>query len=155
MLGDQLGESKGKRLVRRVLSSDPLRVEVSFEDAGTMLGVATKGFGTYTSEARPDGSLYGEGHGAMITADGEPITWRGSGAGKLLAGGAVSYPLQDVALPGAQRRVAAIKVLGEILTNLGRDVAHPGADRMNGRQVVPSAIAAYCTTARIRRSCRA
>ena len=91
MLGDQLGESKGKRMVRRVLSSEPLKLEVSFEDAGTMLGVATNGMGTYTSEARPDGSVYGEGHGAMITADGEPITWRGSGAGKLLPGGAVSY----------------------------------------------------------------
>ena len=91
MLGDQLGESKGKRLVRRVLSSDPLRVEVSFEDAGTMLGVATNGMGTYTSEARPDGSLYGEGEGAMITADGEAITWKGSGAGRILPGGALSY----------------------------------------------------------------
>lgn len=39
MLGDQLGESKGKRIARRVLSSEPLRIEVSFEDAGTMLGV--------------------------------------------------------------------------------------------------------------------
>ena len=91
MLGDQLGESKGKRIVRRVLSSEPLRLEVSFEDAGTMLGVVTNGMGTYTSEARPDGSVFGEGHGAMITADGEPITWKGSGSGKLLPGGAVSY----------------------------------------------------------------
>ena len=91
MLGDVLGESKGKRIVRRVLSSDPLKVEVSFEDTGTMLGVATNGMGTYTSEARPDGSLYGEGQGAMIKGDGEPITWRGSGAGKLLPGGALSY----------------------------------------------------------------
>jgi len=91
MLGDQLGESKGKRIVRRVLSSEPLRLEVSFEDAGTMLGVATNGFGTYTSEAREDGSLYGEGQGAMITADGDPITWRGSGSGRILPGGSVSY----------------------------------------------------------------
>jgi len=91
MLGDVLGESKGRRIVRRVLSSEPLRVEVSFEDAGNMLGVATNGMGTYTSEARTDGSLYGEGQGAMITAAGEAVTWRGSGTGKLLAGGAVSY----------------------------------------------------------------
>jgi hypothetical protein len=91
MFGDQLGESIGKRIVRRVLSSEPLKLEVSFEDSGTMLGVVTNGMGTYTSEARPDGSVYGEGHGAMITADGEPITWKGSGSGKLLPGGAVSY----------------------------------------------------------------
>jgi hypothetical protein len=54
-------------------------------------GCNTNGMGTYTSEARPDGSLYGEGQGAMITADGEAITWKGSGAGKILAGGALSY----------------------------------------------------------------
>ena len=31
MLGDLIGETTGKRIVRRVLSSDPLKVEVSFE----------------------------------------------------------------------------------------------------------------------------
>ena len=72
-LRDVLGESKGKRIVRRVLSTDPLTVEVSFEESGTMLGVAINGTGTYTSEGRPDDSLYGEGQGVMITADGEPI----------------------------------------------------------------------------------
>ena len=63
MLGDQLGESQGKRIVRRVLSADPLTAEVSFEDSGHMLGVATNGTGTYTSVIRPDGSIFGEGQG--------------------------------------------------------------------------------------------
>jgi hypothetical protein len=76
MLGDQLGESKGKRIVRRVLSTDPLTVEVSFEDSGNILGVATNGLGTYTSVVRPDGSLYGDGEGLMMTPDGEGITGR-------------------------------------------------------------------------------
>ena len=91
MLGDQLGESKGKRTVRRVLSIDPLTVEVSFEDSGHMLGVATNGMGTYTSVARPDGSIAGEGQGVMMTPDGEGITWKGSGVGKFGPGGSVSY----------------------------------------------------------------
>src|SRR5271157_6059456 len=91
MLGEQIGESKGKRIVGRVLSTDPLRAEVSFEDSGKMLGVANNGFGTYTPEVRPDGSLYGEGEGLMMTADGEGITWKGSGAGKFGPGGSVSY----------------------------------------------------------------
>jgi len=91
MLGDQLGESKGKRLVRRVLSTDPLTVEVSFEDSGNMLGVPTNGMGTYTSVGRPDGSIYGEGQGAMMTPDGEGVTWKGSGAGKFGPGGSISY----------------------------------------------------------------
>ena len=91
MLGDQIGESAGKRIVRRVLSSDPLTIEVSFEDAGNILGVATNGLGTYTSVARADGSLYGEGQGAMMTQDGEGITWTGSGVGKFGPGGSISY----------------------------------------------------------------
>ena len=91
MLGEQIGESKGRRIVRRVLSTDPLTAEVSFEDSGTMLGVATNGLGTYSSEVRPDGSIYGEGQGFMTTADGDGILWKGSGMGKFLPGGAISY----------------------------------------------------------------
>jgi hypothetical protein len=64
---------------------------VSFEDSGNMLGIATSGMGTYTSVARPDGSIYGEGHGVMMTPDGEGITWKGSGVGKFGPGGSVSY----------------------------------------------------------------
>jgi hypothetical protein len=63
MLGEMIGESKGRRVVRRVVSTDPLRVEVSFEDSGKMLGIDAAGFGTYTSAVRPDGSIYGEGEG--------------------------------------------------------------------------------------------
>ena len=91
MIGEQVGESKGKRLVRRVLASTPPSVEVSFEDSGSMLGVATSGFGTYTSVIRPDGSLFGEGQGGMGTPEGDMITWKGTGVGKLMPGGAVSY----------------------------------------------------------------
>jgi hypothetical protein len=91
MLGEQIGESRGKRLVRRVLSSDPLKVEVTFEDSGRILGVETNGFGTYTSQVRSDGAIYGEGEGAFMTKDGEPVTWKGSGLGKIKEGGALSY----------------------------------------------------------------
>ena len=36
MLGEQIGITTGKRLVRRVLSTDPPTAEVSFEDSGTI-----------------------------------------------------------------------------------------------------------------------
>ena len=91
MLGEVIGEGRGKRIVRRTLSSDPLKVEVSFEDAGKVLGVDYTGFGTYCSEVRSDGTLYGEGEGAYLTRDGEIVSWRGSGLGRLREGGAVSY----------------------------------------------------------------
>src|SRR5947209_1789334 len=34
MLGEQIGETKGRRLVRRVITIDPPTAEVSFEDTG-------------------------------------------------------------------------------------------------------------------------
>ncbi|HEY4382171.1 MAG TPA: hypothetical protein VGN01_17615 [Acidobacteriaceae bacterium] len=91
MLGDQISESTGKRLVRRILSVDPPTAEVSFEDTGHTLGVPANGSGTYTSVIRADGSIYGQGQGLTITQDGESITWTGSGIGKFGVGGSVSY----------------------------------------------------------------
>lgn len=91
MLGEKIGETKGKRLVRRVISTEPPTAEVSFEDSGHMLGVATTGMGSYTSVIGPDGSISGEGQGISMTQDGEAITWKGTGIGKFAAGGAVSY----------------------------------------------------------------
>ena len=91
MLGELLGETTGKRIVRRVLSTEPTKVEVSFEDSGKMLGINTTGFGTYSSVVRPDGTISGEGEGVTHTQDGEMITWKGSGLGKFKERGAVSY----------------------------------------------------------------
>ena len=91
MLGNQIGESKGKRLVRRVLSINPTTAEVTFEDSGTLLGIKTTGMGTYTSVVRPDGSIFGNGQGMNMTDDGEAVTWTGTGLGKFGPGGSVSY----------------------------------------------------------------
>ena len=91
MIGELLGETTGKRLLRRVISVGPPTVEVSFEDSGKMLGVNTNGFGTYTSSVRADGSIYGEGQGAIFSQEGEMVSWKGSGLGKFKERGAVSY----------------------------------------------------------------
>jgi hypothetical protein len=91
MIGDKIGETKGRRLVRRVLSTEPPTVEVSFEDSGNMFGVATTGIGTYISIVHPDGSIHGQGQGIITTPDGEGVSWTGTGLGKFGAAGAVSY----------------------------------------------------------------
>jgi hypothetical protein len=91
MLGEQIGETKGRRLVRRVITIDPPTAEVSFEDTGQILGIPTTGMGTYTSVIRPDGSILGQGQGLSMTQEGEAITWTGTGVGKFGPGGAVSY----------------------------------------------------------------
>src|SRR5277367_4434817 len=91
MLGEQISETKGKRLVRRVISVDPPTAEVSFEDTGQILGVPVNGMGTYTSVVRADGSIFGHGQGMNMTQDGEAITWTGTGVGHFGPGGSVSY----------------------------------------------------------------
>ena len=91
MLGEQIGETKGRRLVRRVLSVEPPTAEVSFEDTGQIFGVPTTGMGSYTSVVRPDGSIFGHGQGMSLTNDGEAITWTGTGLGRFGPGGSVSY----------------------------------------------------------------
>jgi hypothetical protein len=91
MLGEVIGESRGKRTVRQILPGDSVKVQVSFEDSGKLLGADVNGIGTYWAGPRPDGSLYGEGQGVMFGPGGELLSWRGAGVGKLGAGGAVSY----------------------------------------------------------------
>ncbi|HEV3218135.1 MAG TPA: hypothetical protein VGZ48_00075 [Candidatus Acidoferrales bacterium] len=91
MIGELISETTGRRVVRRVISDDPTRVEVSFEDSGKALGISTNGFGTYTSTIRPDGTIYGEGQGLFTTAEGEGVSWKGSGVGKFTPNGGVSY----------------------------------------------------------------
>lgn len=93
MLGEQISEGHGKRTGRRVLATEGggFKVEVSFEETGKLLGFDIVDIGTYWSESRPDGSLYGEGQGVILTPDGGMATWKGAGVGRIKADGAVSY----------------------------------------------------------------
>lgn len=91
MLSEQIYTGQGKRTARRVLNTQPFTVEVSFEDRGSLLGLDGANIGTYTSSPRPDGTLVGEGQGIFTCADGEVVTWKGIGTGRLKPGGAVSY----------------------------------------------------------------
>jgi hypothetical protein len=92
MLGEQIGEETGKVMVRRVISVEGgTKVEVTTQSTGKLLGVETRNTVTYQAGIRPDGSLYGEGHGLVVGKGGEQATWKGAGVGRLLEGGAVSY----------------------------------------------------------------
>jgi hypothetical protein len=91
MLGEKIGEGKGKRIVRRVLSVEPPTAEVSFESSGKLFGTPSTEIGTYTSTVRADGSLFGTGQGFVTTDEGEAVTWTGTGVGHFGAGGSVSY----------------------------------------------------------------
>ena len=84
MLGELLGEAAGKITGTRVLPSEgqQIKVEVSFQGSGTLLGEAITSIGTYWHTIRPEGVVYGEGHVLMMTQDGAIADWTGFGVGR-------------------------------------------------------------------------
>ena len=94
MLGEQIGEVTGQITGMRVLPDEGngAKVEVSFQQSGTLLGAHVSDMGTYISVTRPDGTLFGDGQGVTMTDEGEAATWRGQGVGRFTGHGmAVSY----------------------------------------------------------------
>ena len=84
MLGEQIGEERGKITGMRVLPSEGQgpRVEASFQASGKMLGLETTDIGTYHSTLMPNGTLRGAGQGILMTRSGEAASWAGDGVGK-------------------------------------------------------------------------
>ena len=72
MLGDQIGEEKGKITGQRVLEivNGVPKIENSMSIIGKYRGVETTEIGTYWCSSRPDGVMYGEGQGVITTKDG-------------------------------------------------------------------------------------
>jgi len=92
MLGELLGEERGQTTSIRVLPTETTpRLEISFTAQGTLLGEDVTDMGTYISAARPDGTMYGEGQGVMMTAKGEMASWKGQGVGRFTRPGAVAW----------------------------------------------------------------
>jgi len=94
MLGEQIGEETGQITGIRVLPGEGTGspVEVSFQASGTLMGAQVTNMGTYVSETRPDGTLFGTGQGVAMTGNGEMATWHGQGVGRFTGhGSAVSF----------------------------------------------------------------
>jgi hypothetical protein len=94
MLGEQIDEETGQITGMRVLPGEGAgsKVEVSFQSSGTLLGAHMTNMGTYISVSRPDGTLFGDGQGIIMTDEGEMVTWRGQGVGRFTGHGtAVSW----------------------------------------------------------------
>jgi len=84
MLGEMIGELKGKIIGMRVLPMECCpKIESSFQDVGKILGVDVTDTGTFWSLFKEDGGIYGEGRGMLMTNDGEIATWKAQGIGKM------------------------------------------------------------------------
>lgn len=93
MLGEQLGEERGKITGYRVVRSGAggPRVEISFQATGKIAGTEHKDIGTYWSAMRSGGFLYGEGQGVMMTKDGDSVMWVGQGTGRFKPEGGMKW----------------------------------------------------------------
>ena len=94
MLGDLLYEESGQVTGTRVLASEiggTPRVETTFHATGTIAGVHHEDSGTYVAGVRPDGTIFGEGQGMLVTENGDIATWTGQGTARMLEGGRVSF----------------------------------------------------------------
>ena len=117
MLGKKVGEMSGKIGLQRVLSIEggSPKVETSFQQNGSLLSTNVKETGTYWTIARPDRTLYGEGHGMTTGKDGKIATWTGHGVGVMKKGGAATYrgALYYQKMPARWSRLNKVAVLFE------------------------------------------
>ena len=111
MLGDKIGEERGKVTSRRALKSgDPhyLKLEISFESQGTIYGTPCMGIGTYEVFERVSGQLYGVGQGMIRTQDGEGAIWNGHGVGTPTPDGGVKFAASAAFQASAQGKLSRL-----------------------------------------------
>jgi hypothetical protein len=84
MLGEQLGEIKGKITGMRVLEADYQgpKAEVSFQASGKFLGANVTDMGTYSAVLTKSKVFLGQGQGILMSSDGDSVYWTGQGIGK-------------------------------------------------------------------------
>ncbi|HEY3357077.1 MAG TPA: hypothetical protein VGQ83_27755 [Polyangia bacterium] len=84
MLGEKIGEERGKVIGQRVLAPEGgrPRIEVTIQTTGKLLGVEYQETATYVSTPGPGNALFGEGEAVMMTKDGDALSWKGIGSGK-------------------------------------------------------------------------
>lgn len=91
MLGNQIGEVKGKITGQRVLDIEEglPKIEYSFSANGRMKEIDITHMATFSTIPRGNGVLYGEGQGVIITRDSsaEMATEIGRGIGQFTDGG--------------------------------------------------------------------
>ena len=81
MIGEMIGELTGKFVGRRVIRghSGELKIERTMESKGKILGMDVTFVATVTMRERPQGGMYSEGNGVMMTMKGEKVILHGSG----------------------------------------------------------------------------
>jgi hypothetical protein len=91
MLGEFIGELKGKITSQRVLSVDGPRMETSISASGTLRGTQVTETLTYVASQTSKGVLHGIGNGLIMSTEGDLITYTGEGIGKFESSGTLNW----------------------------------------------------------------
>ena len=125
-VGDKIGEASGRVTGTRVITpsgTQQVRLEVSFQGSGTLLGQDITDIGTYWQTLKPGGVLYGEGDVLYLTADGQSAHWKGFGVGRPTG----AFPAGHFAVCGSfETDSQAFGRLNEVATVTEYDVDQEG-----------------------------
>jgi len=111
MIGDLIGEFKGKTTGVRVLSEG--KVETSDQGSGKILGIEATIMDTGVGTPMPNGVLMGEANGIINTVDGEAVMIKISGIGWSTGKGwKVSYRGASFHMTQSQKLARLNKVVG-------------------------------------------
>jgi hypothetical protein len=96
MLGEQIGEEKGKVTGQRVLDIDESgtpKIETTFSSNAKFKGIDTVNTVTYWTVPRPGGMLYGEAKGVVMSKDvsGEVVTFTAYAVGRFTSLGRARF----------------------------------------------------------------
>ena len=91
MLGEQIGELKGKIMGQRVLDSEGPRMETTLSSTGSVRGTNVKETVTFVGRPTSPGVLHGEGHGVLMGGESEMATFRGEAFGRISSSGSVKW----------------------------------------------------------------
>jgi len=124
MLGNKIGEESGRVTNRRVLEGDDYRyvkMEITFEASGTILGHEGTDIGTYTVFERVPGQMYGEGRGIFMANDGESAIWNGHGVGHPTGNGQEIVFAASVAFQASEKLASLNGVLAVVEHSIDND----------------------------------
>ena len=91
MLGEFIGELKGKITGQRVLSVDGPRMETSVSASGAIRGTQVTETLTFVATQTSKGVLHGVGNGILVSPEGDLITYTGEGIGKFDSSGILKW----------------------------------------------------------------
>ena len=91
MLGELIGETKGKISNRNVVSVEGPTIETTVSSSGSLRGVQVNEILTYVASPSSKGILHGIGKGVINTQDGEIATFTGEGIGRFDASGLLTW----------------------------------------------------------------